>query len=117
MRIGVARIFPAQGSTALTAHGRPDRSIRSRRELRVGSTSISQAVRKVAPATEPGRYGPSLGRQPQDGVQPSSIPPAAAPTPGDARSWGGGRGERGAVDVGIRPLGLTPLSLPTTSVQ
>src|SRR5438552_12858664 len=64
------------------------------------------------PESPGGAAGCSLGRQPQ--VRGSQHPsplistPAAAPTPGSARSWGGGRGGKALGGWRRRVLGLTP---------
>src|SRR5438552_16082325 len=51
------------------------------------------------PESPGGAAGCSLGREPQVRGSPHASPlistPAAAPTPGRARSWGGGRGGKG----------------------
>src|SRR5438552_7283 len=61
------------------------------------------------PESPGGAAGCSLGRQPQVRGSPHPSPlmstPAAAPTPGSARSWGGGRGGKALGGVASRGPG------------
>ena len=56
-----------------------------------------------------GRQHVARGVSPWTRIPTTTVPPSAAPTPGVARGWGGGRGKSGG---GWRPVlqGLTPLA-------
>ena len=98
-------VFPAgirtYATDEISCHA-PSLTIPSLRDVPDG---LSETIRK-APE---GRQHVARGVSPWTRIPTTTVPPSAAPTPGDARGWGGGRGKSGG---GWRPVlqGLTPLA-------